>query len=73
MAVFVSGLMIGCATTSVASDFFYMKYEYHDFGSEGDFYLYTDSQTAVQYIVITNSDGIGITPRYNSDGSLVTK
>ena len=73
LAVFISGLMIGCATTSVVSNLFDMQYESCNFALAGEFYLYTDVSTGVQYIVLDSSDGIGITPRYNADGSLVVK
>lgn len=81
LVIFASGFMIGCAdTTSEASD----KVAFSKFSMEhvdtdlvnwvGDFYLYADKETGVEYIVIQNSEnGIGITPRYKADGSLYVK
>ena len=73
VAVFLSGLVIGCATTIKASDLFDMSYESCNFALVGQFYLYTDTSTGVQYIVVDTTNGTGITPRYNADGSLVVK
>lgn len=37
----------------------------------GDFYLYEDTETHVEYMVYKDSPtGIAITPRYNADRSL---
>lgn len=81
LAVFVSGLMIGCAdTTSKASD----KVVFSKFSMEhvdtdlvswvGDFYIYADQETGVEYIVLQkNENMLCITPRYKADGSLYTK
>ena len=38
----------------------------------GDFYLYEDKETTVEYIIFTNNGYVSITPRYNADGSLKT-
>lgn len=78
LAVFISGLMIGCATTeSEASDTsgFNMEHISSDLINwVGDFYLYEDTETHVEYIVyIDGSTGVAITPRYNADGSLYEK
>lgn len=78
LAVFISGLMIGCATTeSEASDTSGFNMEYIDsdlINWVGDFYLYEDTETHVEYMVYKwGSEGIAITPRYNADGSLYEK
>lgn len=36
----------------------------------GEFYLYEDEETHVEYIVHYNNGYVSITPRYNADGSL---
>lgn len=37
----------------------------------GDFYLYEDTETHVEYLIYKwEREGIAITPRYNADGSL---
>lgn len=71
-AVFVSGLLIGCTAKNVAaSGSFEMEYIESDLVNwVGDFYLYVDKQTDVEYIVYTTSEGVGITPRYNLDGTI---
>lgn len=38
----------------------------------GDFYLYEDKETMVEYIVFNNNGYISITPIYNADGTLKT-
>lgn len=76
LAVFVSGLVIGCATTSNAGSPPVFNMEYIDsdlINWVGDFYLYEDTETHVEYLVYNNSDYIAITPRYNADGSLYEK
>ena len=75
VAVFVSGLLIGCTSTnSQAVDIgtFNMEYLESDLINwVGDFYLYEDTETHVEYLVYKyGSEGIAITPRYNADGSL---
>lgn len=75
MAVFLSGLLIGCTETrSQAVDYssFDMDYLESDLINwVGDFYLYEDRETHVEYLVFRyTGDGIAITPRYNADGSL---
>lgn len=77
LAVFVSGLVIGCATTSNAGNPPVFNMEYIDsdlINWVGDFYLYEDTETHVEYMVYKwGSEGIAITPRYNADGSLYEK
>lgn len=80
MAVFASGFMIGCAdTTSEASDKvafskFSMKHIDTDLVSwVGDFYLYRDQETGVEYIVLSSEKGVSITPRYDSEGKIYVK
>ena len=36
----------------------------------GEFYLYYDEETGVEYIAYKYNDGCSITPRLNADGSL---
>ena len=68
-AVFVSGLLIGCATEDVAAvGSFDMEYIESDLVNwVGDFYLYKDKETGVEYLVFKTTDGVGICPRYRSD------
>lgn len=77
LAVFVSGLVIGCATTeSEASNTSGFNMEYIDsdlINWVGDFYLYEDTETHVEYLVYNNNGYIAITPRFNADGSLYEK
>lgn len=40
--------------------------------SDFDFWIWTDQETGVQYIVYKDGYGGGITPRINLDGSLYT-
>ena len=77
-AVFLSGLLIGCTTTesSAGSSLgFNMEFIEADLINwVGDFYLYEDSETHVEYMVYKDgTTGIAITPRYNADGSLYIK
>ena len=78
MAVFLSGLLIGCTETrsqAVEYSSFNMDYLESDLINWiGDFYLYEDSETHVEYIIYKyNREGIAITPRYRADGSLFIK
>lgn len=70
-AVFVSGLMIGCtASESAASGLKMFDMEYMDsdlVNWVGDFYLYKDKETGVEYLVFKTTDGVGICPRYKND------
>lgn len=78
-AVFLSGLLIGCTTTesSAGSSLgFNMEYIESDLVNwVGDFYLYEDTETHVEYMIyrLGGGEGIAITPRYNADGSLYIK
>lgn len=70
MGVFLSGLLIGCTTTSSgATDYFNMDYLGSDLVNwVGDFYLYEDTQTHVEYIVYMNDGNVAITPRLKASG-----
>ena len=75
LAVFISGLVIGCATTESKAEIkssFNMEYIESDLINwVGDFFLYEDTETHVEYMVYKDSStGIAITPRYNADRSL---
>ena len=72
VALFVSGLLIGCASTNsqaISVSNFDLEYENYDMVLDGIAKLYTDTETGVEYIVLVSShEGIAITPRYNADG-----
>jgi hypothetical protein len=73
IAVFGSGLMIGCASTNshAIEKFFNMEYLDSDLMNwTGSFYLYEDEETHVEYIVYYNNGYVSITPRYDADGKL---
>lgn len=73
LAVFVSGLLIGCTSNNsqAASHDFNMDYLESDLVNwAGEFYLYEDRETHVEYIVFELRDSIAITPRYTHEGKL---
>lgn len=79
LAVFGSGFLIGCtssesvASESVTSDLqkFDMEYVGADLvNGVGDFYLYKDKETGVEYLVFKTTDGVGICPRYEDWNSV---
>lgn len=41
-------------------------------GRDGYMEVFRDNETKVNYVVYTNSRGIGICPRYNNDGTIYT-
>lgn len=71
LALLVSGFVIGCGSGTRAEDNgFNMEY----LGSDlinwvGDFYLYEDEETGVEYIVYTTDKGAAITPRLYTNGT----
>ena len=64
--------LCGCGTSAVASEQdswdndFQMKW----IADDGNFEVYQDQETGVQYIVFWHAYKFGITPRYNADGTL---
>lgn len=73
----VAFVFVACGReTSDASDIqsgillqkFNMEYESTDFAlGVSSFYLYRDAETGVEYIVVTDANGIAITPRLQAN------
>ena len=71
LALLVSGFVIGCGSETLAeTNDFNMEYIDSDLVNwVGDFYLYEDTETGVEYIVYKINDNIAITPRLNTSGA----
>lgn len=70
----LSVMLMGCGTAAAGAiqNTGYSDFKMSQIGFYGDFYVYRDSKTGVQYIVYEDNrtGAFGIVPRYNADGSL---
>ena len=64
--------LCGCGTSAVASeqDSWDNDFQMKQIADDGNFEVYQDQETGVQYIVFWHAYKFGITPRYNADGTL---
>ena len=71
LALLVSGFVIGCGSGTRAEDNgFNMEYIDSDLVNwVGDFYLYEDTETGVEYIVYKVGESVAITPRLYTNGT----
>lgn len=71
LALLVSGFVIGCGSETLAeTNDFNMEYIDSDLVNwVGDFYLYEDTETGVEYIVYIDGESVAITPRLNTSGA----
>ena len=74
IALALSVMMLGCGTAAAGAiqNTGYLDFKMSQVGFYGDFRVYRDSKTSVQYIVFKDNrtGAFGIVPRYNADGSL---
>ena len=63
--------MIGCGSETLAeTNDFNMEYIDSDLVNwVGDFYLYEDTETGIEYIVYKEGESVAITPRLNTSGA----